>query len=120
MGMQNFSPEFKTPEQYIIDITYKIWEMRGVGRIRDWYAPDTPVHRAHGESNTVEAVIQDTLETMSEFLDQEVFAEDVFIVDNSIGFLSSHRARSPGNGRPATSRTTGSRPCCARLPPTRG
>lgn len=94
MGMQNFSPEFKTPEQYIIDITYKIWEKRGVGRIYDWYAADTPVRRAHNVTNTVEAVIQHTLESMSEFPDEESFAEDVIIGDKPNGFLSSHRVRS--------------------------
>ena len=30
MQMENFSPESQTPEPYIIDITYKIWEERGV------------------------------------------------------------------------------------------
>jgi predicted ester cyclase len=94
MGMQNFSPEFKTPEQYIIDITYKIWEKRGVGRIYDWYAADTPVRRAHGVTNTVEAVILHTLEAMSEFPDEEALADDVIIGEKTNGFLSSHRVRS--------------------------
>ncbi len=94
MGMENFSPEFQTPEQYIIDITYKIWEMRGVGRINDWYAADTPVRRVHGVTNTVEAVILHTLEAMSEFPDEEALAEDVIIGDKASGFLSSHRVRS--------------------------
>ena len=94
MGMENFSPEFETPEQYIIDITYKIWEKRGVGRINDWYATDTPVRRVHGVTNTVEAVILHTLEAMSEFPDEEALAEDVIIGDKPSGFLSSHRVRS--------------------------
>lgn len=37
MGMQNFSPDFESPEQYIVDITYIIWEEADVGRIIDTY-----------------------------------------------------------------------------------
>lgn len=94
MGMENFSSEFETPEQYIIDITYKIWEERGVGRINDWYASHTPVHRPHADTHTIEAVISHTLEAMAEFPDEEALAEDVIIGDKPSGFLSSHRVRS--------------------------
>lgn len=94
MGMQNFSSEFKTPEQYIIDITYEIWEKRGVGRINEWYAANTPVRRPHGVTDSVEAVILHTLEAMAEFPDEEAYAEDVIIGDKPSGFYSSHRVRS--------------------------
>jgi len=95
MGMQNFSSEFRTPEQYIIDITYKIWEERGVGRIRDWYAPICPVRRPHGVTNTAEEVVQNTLRVLAlPTLNREVLAEDVIIGDKSSGFYSSHRVRS--------------------------
>jgi predicted ester cyclase len=94
MSMQNFSSEFGTPEQYIIDITYKIWEERGVGRIRDWYAVDCPVRRPHRVTNTVEAVVLNTLESIVEFPDEEVLADDVIIGDKPNGFYSSHRVRS--------------------------
>lgn len=96
MGMQNFDTQFKTPEQYIIDITYQIWEERGVGRIRDWYAEDCPVRSPHGVNYSVEDVIHHTLETMHEFPTREIFADDVIIGDKESGFYSSHRARSLG------------------------
>ena len=92
--MKNFSPEFNTPEQYIIDITYKIWEERGIGRIRDWYAADCPVRTPHGVTNTVEAVVQGTLETLNEFPDRELLPEDIIIGNKDEEFLSSHRVRS--------------------------
>ena len=110
MGMQGFAAEFQTPEQYIIDITYKIWEQRGVGRIRDWYAPDCPVRKSHGVTTTVEAVIGNTLESIAAFPDEEVLAEDVIIGDKPSGFYSSHRVRSvmthlgDGSYGPATQR----------------
>lgn len=100
--MKNFSSEFKTPEQYILDITYKIWEERGIGRIHDWYAADGPVRSPHGVTNSVEDVVKHTLETMHEFPDRELFGEDVIIGDKGDSFLSSHRVRSTathlGNG----------------------
>jgi predicted ester cyclase len=92
--MKNFSQQFKTPEQYIIDITYKIWEGRAVGRIRDWYAADGPVRSPHGVTNSVEAVVQSTLETLHEFPDRQLLPEDIIIADTTEGFLSSHRVRS--------------------------
>jgi len=92
--MKGFSAEFQTPEQYIIDITYKIWEERGIGRIYDWYAASGPVRSPHGVTNTVESVVKHTLETMQEFPDREALAEDVIIGDRTEGFLSSHRVRS--------------------------
>jgi predicted ester cyclase len=111
MGMQNFSPEFETPEQYIIDITYKIWEERGVGRIRDWYAPDCPVRRPQVVTTTVEEVVANTLASIAQFPDEEVLAEDVIIGDKADGFYSSHRVRTvmthlgDGSYGPATNRT---------------
>ena len=92
--MKNFAPEFKSPEHYIIDITYRIWEERGVGLIRDWYAAEGPVRTPHGETFSAEAVVAGTLATLHEFPDRQLFAEDVIIGEFSENFLSSHRVRS--------------------------
>lgn len=110
MGMRDFAAEFQTPEQYIIDITYKIWEERGVGRIHDWYAPDCPVRKPHGVTHTIEEVVRNTLKSIADFPDEEALAEDVIIGDKPSGFYSSHRVRSvgrhvePGFYGPATHR----------------
>lgn len=96
MSMHNFAAEFETPEQYIIDITYKIWEERGIGRLHDWYAADCPVHSPHGVENTLMDVFNHTLGTMHLFPNRDILAEDVLIGDKADGFLSSHRARSVG------------------------
>lgn len=96
MGMQNFSSEFKTPEQYIIDITFKIWEEQGVERIYEWYASDCPVRSPGGVSNTAEDVVNSTLSSMKIFPDRELLAEEIIIGDLPEGFLSSHRVRSVG------------------------
>ena len=94
--MQNFSPEFKTPEQYIIDITYKIWEEQGVERIHEWYATDCPVRSPSGVTNTAEEVVEGTLSSMKIFPNRDLLAEDIIIGDLPEGFLSSHRVRSVG------------------------
>lgn len=110
MGMQNFPAEFQTPEQYIIDITYRIWEERDVGLINEWYASECPVRSPHGVTTTVDDVLLHTIETMHEFPDRQLLAEDVIIGDKSEGLYSSHRVRSTaihlGNGAfgPATNR----------------
>ena len=86
MGMQNFSSEFKTPEQYIIDITHKIWEEQGVGRIYEWYAADCPVRSPSGVSHTAEQVVNNTLSSMKVFPNRDLLAEDVIIGDLPTGF----------------------------------
>ena len=92
--MKNFAPEFKTPEQYITDITYQIWEERGIDRIRVWYAAEAPVRTPHGVTSSVEDVVQSTHATLDEFPDRLLLPEDIIIGDLAEGFLSSHRIRS--------------------------
>ena len=96
MSMQNFAPEFETPEQYIIDITYIIWEDGNVGRIHDWYAPVCPIRSPHGVMNTADEILNETLEQMHVFAKRKPLADDVIIGDKPSGFYSSHRVRSVG------------------------
>jgi predicted ester cyclase len=102
MGMEQFAPEWTSPEQYIVDITYAIWEERRVERIHDWYAPVCPVRRPHGVTTSVEEVVHGTLAAIAQFPDEEALAEDVIVGERSSGFYSSHRVRSvmthAGNG----------------------
>jgi predicted ester cyclase len=92
--MKNFAPEFKTPEQFIIDITYQIWEERGFDRIRDWYAAEAPVRTPHEVTLSVENVVESTKATLQVFPDRLLLPEDIIIGDLPEGFLSSHRVRS--------------------------
>jgi predicted ester cyclase len=92
--MENFASEFQTPEQYIIDITYRIWEERGIDRIREWYASEAPVRTPHGITTSVEAVVEGTRATLDEFPDRLLLPEDIIVGDLAEGFISSHRVRS--------------------------
>ena len=96
MGMQGFSDHFTSPEHYIIDITYRIWEERGVDLIKDWYSVDCPVKTPMSYSVGVDPVIAGTWATLNEFPDRHLLAEDIIIGDWSDEvFYSSHRVRSP-------------------------
>ena len=41
--MQGFDSEFTNLKDYILKITHRIWEERGIDRIRDYYAEHAPV-----------------------------------------------------------------------------
>lgn len=93
-GMEGFASEFHNPEHYILDITYRIWEMRGVERIRDWYAADCVVRTPHGVSTSADDAINGTYATLKEFPDRQLLADDIIIGLKNPGFYSSHRVRS--------------------------
>ena len=72
--------------------------------IRDrYYDPRTLLRSPLGVSETADAVVAGTLETLAEFPDRQLLADDVVIGTKPVGFYSSHRVRSTathaGNGR---------------------
>lgn len=98
--MRGFSPEFTDLPDYIIKITERIWEERGIGLIRDWYAPDCLVHTGMGPVVGAEAVVAGTLDTLNALPDRRLLAEDVvWSGDDEAGYLSSHRLICPGTHR---------------------
>ena len=97
MGIPGFSERFKTPEQYIIDITYEIWEERGLNKIWDYYSNDCPVKTPMSFVTGVEPVIAGTQATLDQFPDRLLLADDIIIGEwDEETFYSSHRVRSPG------------------------
>ena len=58
--MNGFDSEFKNLKDYILKITYRIWEERGVERIRDYYGEKAPVKTPTSVSYSVEDVISST------------------------------------------------------------
>ncbi len=46
--MQGFDPEFKDIVDYILRITYRIWEGKQAGLCRDYYSEDCPVYTLAG------------------------------------------------------------------------
>ncbi|GAA3967577.1 ester cyclase [Actinomadura viridis] len=105
------------PEEFITEWTDRIWVRRGIGLIRDNYAPDAVVHGAYGTSRGVEPVVAGTLQKISAFPDRVGQADDVvWEARGADAFVSSHRvfsagthtgtsAYGPPTHRPFTSRT---------------
>ncbi len=90
--MTGFDPAYSDPVDYILGITYEIWEDQDLERIRTTYAPEVRVQSPAGRVDGVEAVIEASEATLVEFPDRENLGEDVIWSDDGEGgFLSSHR-----------------------------
>ena len=90
--MIGFDSEFKNLKDYILKITYRIWEERGIELIRDYYDENSFVKTPTSFSDNVEAVISSTNETLKMFPDRKLFGEDVIGSEYENGiFYSSHR-----------------------------
>ena len=84
---------YPDPETYILDWTDRIWSGRGMGLIREMYAPDLVVHGAYGDIVGVEAVIRGSVMKHSAFPRRVGTPEDVvWEPRGDRGFVSYHRA----------------------------
>ena len=81
---------------YILGITFEIWEERGVELIHQYYAPDCVVHGLDAVQQGVQAMVESTHAYLSAFPDRLLLADEV-IWSNDLerGFYSSHRIESP-------------------------
>ena len=90
--MKGFDQQFKDLPDYILKITYQIWENKDVESIMQYYAENIPLRSPSGVIYGPEAVIKATKATLNEFPDRQLLGEDViWIGDEENGFLSSHR-----------------------------
>ncbi len=101
MTTSRFSAEYETLADYILGITYRIWEEKGVGLIRRYYGRDCVMLTQNGWVRGVEAVVSGTLETLHQFPDRQLYGEDVVFADHGPvrGLLSSHRILTTGAHR---------------------
>lgn len=77
MSANGFTAEYPTVEAYILGITERIWEQRGIGLIRRWYTEDVVMHTPAGRFAGVEAVVSGTVETLHGFPDRRLLGEDI-------------------------------------------
>ncbi len=90
-GMPGFDAEFRDIVDYILRITYRIWEGKQVGLCRDYYTADCPVYTLAGYTEGAEAVTQNTIRTLGGFPDRTLRADNiVWGGDAERGFHSSH------------------------------
>lgn len=90
--MLGFDNEFTDLPDYIVKITERIWEGRGIGLIRRYYSDDNRMHTSAGPSEGLAPVIRSTVDTLNAFPDRQLLPEDiVWSGDEVNGYLSSHR-----------------------------
>ncbi len=77
---------------YILGITFEIWEQRGVELIRRYYADDCVVWGLDGITHGADAVVATTHATLEAFPDRLLLGEDViWSGSRTDGYYSSHR-----------------------------
>ncbi len=90
--MKGFDSKFKDLPDYILKITYQIWENKDVESIMEYYAENIPVRSPSGVIYGPEVVVEATRATLHEFPDRQLLGEDVIWIGNEEeGYLSSHR-----------------------------
>lgn len=91
---------YATVEEYVQIWTTRIWQDRGVGLIRECYAPDVVVHGPSGTVTGVEPVVHGTLQRITSFPDRIGGAEDIiWEARGDDAFISSHRSLHTGSHR---------------------
>ncbi|MBT8100759.1 MAG: ester cyclase [Gammaproteobacteria bacterium] len=81
---------------FILGITFEIWEQRQIELIRQYYGESTEVFALSGVSIGSEAMIDGTRSMLSAFPDRLLLADDViWSGSHAEGFYSSHRILSP-------------------------
>lgn len=83
---------YGNPREYITSWTDKIWIARGLGHLRDHYAPHVKVHTAYGETYGFDHVMRNSIQRMVAFPNRGGGHDDVIWErrgDN--GFVSAHR-----------------------------
>lgn len=90
-SMKGFDEEFTDIVDYILRITYRIWEGRQIGLCRDYYSSDCPVYTLAGMTVGAEEVTQNTLNTIAAFPDRKLHADNIIWGgDDDEGFHTSH------------------------------
>ena len=114
--MKGFDPQYLDLPDYILKCTAKIWEGRSISALNWHYGDNLVVRTPAGISQGNAAGKANTMATLTEFPDRQLFGEDViWCGDDDVGFLSSHRiistathiggAFGSGTGRKLTFRT---------------
>lgn len=116
--LSGFDENYLDIVDYIVKITHRIWEEKGIGLIYDTYHNDIKLHSGSITINGINEVISGTLQTLYSFPDRKLRAQDVIWADyDNKGYITSHRIMSkatnlnsstfgPATGRKVNFRTT--------------
>jgi len=90
--MQGFESTYKNIIDYIVRITYRIWEDRDVAYIGDTYSEDSHVYDDYGLQLGNQKIIADTHHTTGAFSNIRLIADEVIWAgDDQVGYRTSHR-----------------------------
>jgi len=93
--LKGFDDEYRDVVDYILKITHRIWEEKGIGVIYDTYHNDVTMHTSSTNLVGIKDVVANTLMTLHAFPDRRLIGEEVVWSDyDTNGFLSSHRVLS--------------------------
>jgi len=96
MTLPGFDEEFGDIVEYILRITYRIWELNQPEMVRSYYAEDCVIHTLGGPVTSAEQVVENTRATLKAFPDRKLFGDEVIWSDEGdAGFYTSHRITSP-------------------------
>ncbi len=87
---------------YILGITFEIWEERGVELIRQYYSDDCVVFGLDGITHGAAEVVDATWATLEAFPDRNLLAESVIWSGDTRDGYTSHRLSSRATNRGAT------------------
>ncbi len=91
-SMRGFESTYRNIIDYIVRITYKIWEDRDVEYIRDTYSDTSQVYDDYGLQLGCEKIISDTHHTTAAYSDIKLIADEIVWAGNDeIGYHTSHR-----------------------------
>jgi predicted ester cyclase len=110
--MRGFEETYQNIIDYIVRITFKIWEDRDVEYIGDTYSDTSEVFDDYGLQHGCQKIIADTHHTTGAFSDIKLIADEVVWAGNDeVGYHTSHRTiiRGTNDGDskygPATNKT---------------
>jgi len=91
-SMKGFEIQYKNIIDYIVRITFRIWEQKDIGYIYDTYSNDCRVWDEFGLQSGSEKIVADTIHTNNAFPDIRLFADEVIWAgDEDASFHTSHR-----------------------------
>ncbi len=90
--LPGFDDQYNDFVDYIMKITHRIWEEKGIGIIYDTYHNNVVMHLGSTNAVGVDKVICGTLETLHAFPDRKLIGQNViWSRHREDGFMSSHR-----------------------------
>ena len=92
--LKGFDPKHRNIVDYIIGITFDIWENKGIGEIYNTYTDDVSMHLGLSTYSGIGRVIAATLDTLQAFPNRIPFGEEVIWAKSGKAgekFFSSHR-----------------------------